>query len=485
MKNKHLNESWNFDNTYIDLPNSLFSSCKPISVKNPQLVCFNNSLAKSLDLDFLIGDSKTKEFLSGNLIPESAQPIAQAYAGHQFGHFTNLGDGRAVVLGEHLNKKNQRFDIQLKGSGRTPFSRNGDGRATLSSMLREFLFSEAMYHLGISTTRSLGVVSTGEHVFRNKMEDGGILTRIASSHVRIGTFEYISNFCDSNEMQTLISYVVNRHFPELLKSDNFSLELLKIVQKKQIDLIVDWTRVGFIHGVMNTDNMSIVGETIDYGPCAFMNSYDRSTCFSSIDRNGRYAFGNQPQITLWNLSVLANSLLPFISSSKDESIALAKKILDSFQDTFNEKWYVMMKKKLGLFDNREEYLILIDELVTIMDELNLDYSDTFHNLAQLTNNTSYYKNKKFFNWMKKLLNFKKKENRFDESIKLMKNNNPNIIPRNHVVEDVLNQAVNGDFEPFKSFMNLLSKPYESNEIDDYYKFSKVGFDNTYKTYCGT
>ena len=485
MSNTNLIKNWNFNNTYVDLPNSLYSKCNPIAVNNPKLICFNHSLAKSIDLDFLIGHSKTKEFLSGNLIPDDAYPIAQAYAGHQFGHFTKLGDGRAIILGEVLNKKKQRFDIQLKGSGRTPFSRNGDGRATLSSMLREFLFSEAMYHLRIPTTRSLSVVATGEKVYRNEIQDGGVLTRIASSHIRIGTFEYVSSFCNSDELKTLLNYVINRHYPELLKSENYALELLKIVQKKQIDLIVEWIRVGFIHGVMNTDNMSIAGETIDYGPCAFMNFYDRSTCFSSIDRQGRYAFGNQPQIALWNLSIFANSLLPLISKNQKESIDLAKSILDSFQDSFNQKWYNMMKNKLGLFDDKEEYLLLIDNLIKIIDELNLDYNNTFYDLSQSVHNSPLNENEKFNNWKDQFLHFKKIENRKTESIKLMNNNNPSIIPRNHVVEDVLNESVNGDFEPFKKFLNLLSSPYQKNEIGDYYKFPKAEFDKTYQTFCGT
>ena len=287
---------FNFDNSYLNLPQSLYSLVNPTPVKNPFLLCFNNQLANNLGIT--IEDEKAlTTLLSGNEIPQYTTPFAQAYAGHQFGHFNRLGDGRAILLGEHVFG-NRRVDIQLKGPGITPYSRRGDGRATLSSMLREYLISEAMYFLNIPTTRSLAVVSSGELVYREKSQYGGILTRVAQSHIRVGTFEYAGRLADKESLKQLTHYTIQRHYPEIDLKGNYALEFLQKVADKQLDLIINWLRVGFIHGVMNTDNMSIAGETIDYGPCAFMNRYHPKTVFSSIDENGRYAFDNQINMAL-------------------------------------------------------------------------------------------------------------------------------------------------------------------------------------------
>jgi uncharacterized protein YdiU (UPF0061 family) len=297
---------WHFDNTYSKLSNTFKEVIKPTPVNDPELVILNEQLAKDLNLDFSKQDNKKlAEFFSGNFLPEGTAPVAQAYAGHQFGHFTMLGDGRAILLGEHLVNQKQRVDVQFKGSGRTSFSRGGDGRAALGPMLREYIISEAIHALNIPTTRSLAVVKTGEKIVRENLLPGAILTRVASSHIRVGTFQYIAAKQNTDDLNTLIDYTINRHYPELKTSNQKAIDLLNLVMEKQCQLVVNWIRVGFIHGVMNTDNMAISGETIDYGPCAFMDTYNPKTVFSSIDKLGRYAFSNQPPITKWNLARLA------------------------------------------------------------------------------------------------------------------------------------------------------------------------------------
>ena len=353
--------NWNFENTYSRLSDSFKQNINPVPVKDPKLILFNKKLESELNLDFSKNSKKDlSELFSGNSLPDGCNSIAQAYAGHQFGHFTMLGDGRAVLIGEHLSKNNQRYDIQFKGSGKTAFSRNGDGRAALGPMLREYIISEAMNGLKIPTTRSLAVVKTGENVIRESYLPGAILTRIASSHIRVGTFQYIAARQKNNELEILLNYVIDRHYPDIKNSKNKATELLTIVMKKQINLVVNWMRVGFIHGVMNTDNMSISGETIDYGPCAFMDTYDPKTVFSSIDQMGRYAYCNQPVITKWNLSRFAECLIPLIDKDQEKAIKIATKIIDTFEKVYEDKWLDMMREKLGLFgvDDKDKLLIL-------------------------------------------------------------------------------------------------------------------------------
>ena len=331
----NININWNFDNSYSKLPESFKENIKPVKVKNPELIILNKSLASDLDLDFSnINKVELSTLFAGNELPEDSNSIAQAYAGHQFGHFTMLGAGRAGLIGEHLSKNKERYDIQFKGSGKTAFSRNGDGRAALGPMLREYIISESMHYLNIPTTRSLAVVKTGEDVIREAPLRGAILTRVASSHLRVGTFQYIAARNKKDELEILLDYVINRHFPNILSSKNKALELLKVVLEKQVDLVVNWMRVGFIHGVMNTDNMSISGETIDYGPCAFMDSYDPKTVFSSIDKMGRYAYCNQPVITKWNLARFAESLIPLINENQDKALKAATEIINSFENKY-------------------------------------------------------------------------------------------------------------------------------------------------------
>ena len=431
---------WCFDNTYYRLSDIFKEDIKPIPVKKPELVLLNKTLAENLNLNFSnLDNQELSELFSGNSLPKGSNSIAQAYAGHQFGHFTMLGDGRAVLIGEHLSKDNKRYDIQFKGSGKTAFSRNGDGRAALGPMLREYIISEAMNGLGIPTTRSLAVVKTGEDVIRETSLPGAILTRIASSHIRVGTFQYIAARQKKDEIEVLLNYVIDRHYPDIKNSKNKATELLSFVLEKQINLVVNWMRVGFIHGVMNTDNMSISGETIDYGPCAFMDTYDPKTVFSSIDQMGRYAYFNQPVITKWNLSRFAECLIPLIDKNQENAIKLATEIINSFEKKYEEKWLNMMRDKLGLFgmDEKDKFLIL--DLLTWMHQKKIDYTNIFcHLMNENIKEDKDYEDEDFKNWKKRWNErLKTNNNTPEKSLKLMRSANPIVIPRNHKVEEVL------------------------------------------------
>ena len=472
---------WNFDNTYVGLSEKILTKIKPVTVKEPKLLILNKSLAENLGLNFSgINKDELASIFSGNELPKNSNCIAQAYAGHQFGHFTTLGDGRAVVLGEHITKENKRFDIQFKGSGRTPYSRHGDGRAALGPMLREYIISEAINSLGIPTTRSLAVVSTGEMVFRETPLRGAILTRVASSHIRVGTFQYVALTGDEKAFKSLLNYTVDRHYPEIKNSNNIALELLKIVIKKQCDLVTNWMRVGFIHGVMNTDNMAISGESIDYGPCAFMDNYDLNTVFSSIDRNGRYAYGNQPTITKWNLARFAETLLPYIDKDKDEAIKITTNAINEFDSIYEKKWNNMMSAKLGLLEKKDGDQKIILDLLNWMENNKADYTNTFlYLLEDDFKNNKIYEKEAFIKW------YKKWKNRINnESLLLMRKSNPSLIPRNHIVENVLEMAEQNDLKPLNELLKLVKKPYEKhNGIDDYQKADKNS--NKYQTFCGT
>ena len=362
--------NWKFDNTYARLSDTFREFINPTPVHNPEIVIFNHQLAKDLNLDFSnLNDEELSKIFSGNNLPKETKTLAQAYAGHQFGHFTMLGDGRAVLLGEHLVNNDNRFDIQFKGSGRTSFSRGGDGRAALGPMLREYIISEAINSLNIPTTRSLAVVKTGEKVVRENLLQGAILTRVASSHIRVGTFQYIAATKNIENLNILVDYTINRHYPEIKTSSSKALDLLNLVMEKQCQLVINWMRVGFIHGVMNTDNMAISGETIDYGPCAFMDHYDPKTVFSSIDKLGRYAFSNQPPITKWNLARFAECLIPLIHKDVDTAIKLATELIDNFQNIYEDKWLNMMRDKLGLFGEDKNDKKLIKNLFDWMEKI--------------------------------------------------------------------------------------------------------------------
>ena len=477
---------WHFDNTYSKLSNTFKEDIKPTPVHDPKLVILNEQLAADLNLDFSKIKDKDLSFLfSGNSLPDGSNTIAQAYAGHQFGHFTMLGDGRAVLLGEHLVNNTNRFDVQFKGSGRTSFSRSGDGRAVLGPMLREYIISEAIHSLKIPTTRSLAVVKTGEKIVRENLLPGAILTRVASSHIRVGTFQYIAAKQNIDDLNTLVDYTINRHYPEIKSSKNKALDLLNLVMERQCKLVVNWMRVGFIHGVMNTDNMAISGETIDYGPCAFMDNYNPKTVFSSIDKFGRYSFSNQPPITKWNLSRFAECLIPLIDNNEDKAIQLATEAIDNFQNIYEEKWLNMMRDKLGLFGKTKDDKKLIDDLLTWMEKNKADYTNTFCYLMNISiGNSSLYDDKEFINWSNNWKNriFINNISK-DKSIELMKKTNPIIIPRNHKVEEALKAANENDLEVMNRLLSNLDNPYsEQKDIEDYQLPSN---NEGYQTFCGT
>jgi serine/tyrosine/threonine adenylyltransferase len=478
---------WCFDNTYYKLSDIFKEDIKPTPVKKPELVLFNKILAENLNLDFSnLDNQKLSELFSGNSLPKGSNSIAQAYAGHQFGHFTMLGDGRAVLIGEHLSKDNKRYDIQFKGSGKTMFSRNGDGRAALGPMLREYIISEAMNSLNIPTARSLMVVKTGENIQREKTLQGAVLTRVASSHIRVGTFQYIAARQKKDELKTLLDYTIKRHYPEIRSSKNKALDLLNLLIDRQCDLVVNWMRVGFVHGVMNTDNMTISGETIDYGPCAFMDNYDPKTVFSSIDQTGRYAYCNQPVIAKWNLARFAECLIPFINKDQEAAIKMATEAINSFEKKYEEKWMNMMRNKLGLFglDNKDKFLIL--DLLTWMHEKKADYTNTFCHLMNLTpKKNELYNNKDFINWKKRWEERSlKNKNTLEKSLKLMRDNNPLVIPRNHKIEEALKAAEKNNLKPINKILKILEYPYKKQKEVSDFQSPSISIEK-YQTFCGT
>ena len=488
------------DDSYSRLPYVFFSQQYPSFVPSPELVILNYPLMKSLELNEKILESNDGiNIFAGNNSPEGASNIAQAYAGHQYGHFTMLGDGRAVLIGEHITSLGERFDIQLKGSGRTPYSRGGDGKAALGPMLREYIISEAMNGLGIPTTRSLAVVKTGESVIRQKEEEGAIMTRVASSHIRVGTFQYAAKFGDFEDIKILADYTINRHFKEIATNENPYLSLLEEVIKRQAYLIAKWQLVGFVHGVMNTDNMAISGETIDYGPCAFMDNYSPSTVFSSIDYNGRYAYGNQPKIAAWNLARFAESLLPLMNSDIDKAVEMAEREILNFEKLYKENWLAGMRSKLGIFNEEEEDEGLIKDLLSLMQIYNADYTNTFRSLTlykfdeiNCTNETekSYdielFRSDKFKEWTKAWKDRLNRQIESKEEVKnLMKNSNPSIIPRNHKVEEALKEAEKGNYKLVEKLVDAISNPYSYyKEQEEYIELPSKGNLN-YRTYCGT
>ena len=491
MINSNINidkAGWSFDNTYSKLPDDLSVKQVPIPVKSPELIILNKDLSEDLNLDFThIKVENLSQLFSGNLLPTGSESIAQAYAGHQFGHFTMLGDGRAVLIGEHVSKNGDRYDIQFKGSGKTPFSRSGDGRAALGPMLREYIVSEAMHRLGVATTRSLAVVKTGENVIRETHLPGAVLTRIAASHIRVGTFQYIAATQKEENLKILLDYVINRHYPNIKNSKNKALDLLKTIMNIQINLVIDWMRIGFIHGVMNTDNVSICGETIDYGPCAFMDVYNPETVFSSIDQQGRYAFSNQPKIIKWNLARFAECIITLIDDNKDKAIEVATETINSFEKIYEEKWLNMMRDKLGLFGEDINDQILIMELLTWMNSNKADYTNTFCFLMnEKFSNKEIYNDEKFIIWKEKWDNRLKLNNNSQEKyLKLMHSVNPMVIPRNHKVEEALAAANDGNLEIMNKLLTVLEKPYEKqNDITDFQSPATLS-DKNYQTFCGT
>jgi len=481
--------AWKFDNSYARLSEVFYKRVNPIPVEKPQIVVMNNSLANDLGLILnQYSENALAANFSGNVLPDGAEPLAQAYAGHQFGHFTILGDGRAHLIGEHINSEGKRVDIQFKGSGQTPYARSGDGRAAIGPMLREYIISEAMHSLNIPTTRSLAVVTTGELVYRQSVLQGAILTRVSSSHIRVGTFEYVASKNDIKALKQLADYTIDRHYPELKESDKPYLDLVSAVMKRQISLIVDWLRVGFIHGVMNTDNMTISGETIDYGPCAFMDVYNPKTVFSSIDQIGRYAYANQPHIAQWNLARFAESLLPLLHEDVEQAAVLAEEVIQSYNNLFQQEWLVMMRSKLGLFNKEKEDEQIISELLQWMQRHHMDYTNTFRALiSKNVPDGKDFKTKEFQSWWQLWQSrLKKNKEPLKSSFNLMKVTNPDIIPRNHIVEKALSMAEEeGDFSNLHKLLEAISTPYDDASNFAEFREPPEPKERVYQTFCGT
>lgn len=516
--------SWTLQNTYTSLPEVFFSRINPTPVAAPTMLLANEPLADTLGLDAdRLHEPGMVHFLVGNLPNQNPPVIAQAYAGHQFGHFALLGDGRAHLLGEHLSPHGQRVDVQLKGSGPTPYSRRGDGRAALGPMLREYIISEAMFALGIPTTRSLAVIATGERVFRERAVPGAVLVRIAASHIRVGTFEYAaaldhgldapghpaaaareadrreSGHPERTYVQQLADYTLARHYPELLDMppQERYFRLIEDMMERQSQLICDWMRVGFIHGVMNTDNMTLSGETIDYGPCAFMDQYDAATVFSSIDHQGRYRFDNQPRIAQWNVARLAETLLPLVAESPEAAIERVTALINDFPKRFAQQWQTMMCRKLGLENSEPGDAELISDLLRWMEKYSRDYTNTFRELSRtdtIQPKSSIEAKAAIANgdqtfahwhqrWSTRLL---RQPRSLPESLRAMSLVNPAVIPRNHRVEDVLTDAVAaGDLAPLKALLEVVIRPYDSHLEHSEFCHPPRPEERVQQTFCGT
>ena len=479
---------WQLENSYADLPEHFFTRINPTPVSKPQLLLFNTDLAKSLGIDLPIDDNEMlAQLFSGNILPEDVSPIAQAYAGHQFGHFSILGDGRAHLIGEQITPDNKRFDIQLKGSGPTPYSRNGDGRAALAPMLREYLISEAMYALKIATTRSLALVLTGESVIRSSPLDGAILTRVASSHLRVGTFEYANSTKGIEGLKPLADYAIGRHYPELANQKNSYFEFLKAVIERQAKLVASWMHIGFIHGVMNTDNMTISGETIDYGPCAFMDIFSMEAVFSSIDSHGRYNYGSQAHAAHWNLLRLADSLLPLLHRDVRKAVKLAEEAIDTYSKTFNYEWIRGMRCKLGLFGEEVDDFSLAQNLLNWMQISKVDFTKTFRDLTQkniLENKV--YNSPAFQKWyMQWKARLSRNQKPIKTSLSLMSDSNPVMIPNNQYVEEVLAAGEVGNMKPFMALLEALKNPFEETLSNKAFRDPIIQPNPNYQTFCGT
>lgn len=455
---------------------------EPSPVREPKMVVFNRPLAESLGLNPDLQDNAA--LFAGNETAPGAQWLAQAYAGHQYGHFTMLGDGRALLFGEHITPSGERFDIQLKGPGPTPFSRRGDGRAALGPMLREHIISEAMHALGIPTTRSLAVVTTGEVVYREGTMRGAVLTRVAASHIRVGTFEYAAARGELEPLRALAEHTMQRHYPEVVDGERPCTAFLNAVIERQAALIARWQMVGFIHGVMNTDNMALSGETIDYGPCAFMDAYDPATVFSSIDRNGRYAYGRQPFIAQWNLARLAEALLPLLHEDEKQAVEIANEAIASFEHRFKRHWLAGMRGKLGLFNEEADDTDLVQSLLDWMLRSKADFTSTFHDLSKATS-AEHSTEAAFRDWHQRWqARLARQPQTAGEVIELMRQQNPAFIPRNHKVEEALAAASEqNDLSVMERLLAVLTKPYDHSQ--DQPEYSQPSGSEGYRTFCGT
>jgi len=482
-------------NTFAQLPERFFTAQTPARVARPALLKFNAELARELGLDLAaIEGGDMAALFAGNLLPAGAEPIAMAYAGHQFGNFTpQLGDGRAILLAEVIDRTGKRRDIQLKGAGRTAFSRGGDGRAALGPVLREYLMSEAMHALGIPTTRALAAVLTGETVLRDAALPGAVLTRILASNIRVGTFQYFAARGDDAAVKLLADHVIARHYPALAAAENPYLALLQAVMERQAALIASWLNIGFIHGVMNTDNMAVSGETIDFGPCAFMNAYDPTTVFSSIDRMGRYAYGNQPQIAHWNIARFAETLLALIDPDEQRSIERASKTIDGFGPVFERFWLQGLREKIGLRTEQAEDRQLIQDLLGILEQNKVDFTVFFRQLGDAIEASAdaavggLFENPAAFEgwatqWRARL---SREPMPPADRAAAMRRKNPAFIPRNHLVEQALAAAGQGDLQPFNTLLEVLQHPFEDQPEFANYALAPPAGDAPYVTFCGT
>lgn len=478
---------WQLEHRYASLPEMFFSHVRPVPVANPQWVILNEPLARELGLDpEALRAGAGAELFTGNILPPGAAPIAQAYAGHQFGGFTNLGDGRAILLGEQITPDGRRLDIQLKGAGRTPYSRGGDGRAALGPMLREYIISEAMHALRIPTTRSLAVTTTGEQVVRQELLPGAILTRIAASHIRVGTFQYAAAHEDHAALKALADHTIERHFPDLPEGPSRYFAFYEAVMDRQASLIASWLLVGFIHGVMNTDNMALSGETIDYGPCAFLDAYDPETVFSSIDRQGRYAYGQQPSIARWNLARLAEALLPLFDPDPGNAVDLANEALADFENRFHGHWLLGMRSKLGLFTAEKEDAALAQDFLDWMHTRHQDFTQCFRALSsEEAVAEPCFIDAGFLAWHERwVARLTRQPQTRAEVAAAMRNANPAVIPRNHKVEEALTAAAEGDLTVMHRLLDVLATPFGEGAAAEFTTPPPAGAAR-YQTFCGT
>lgn len=486
--------TFQFDNSYARQLEGFYVPWQGAEVPAPSITKLNRALAHELQLDpDALSSAEGAAIFAGAVAPAGSAPLAQAYAGHQFGGFSpQLGDGRALLLGELFTSQGSRRDIHLKGSGRTPFSRGGDGKAVLGPVLREYLMGEAMHALGIPTTRALAAVTTGETILREAPLPGAVLARVAASHLRVGTFQYFAARGEQEKVRQLADYAIARHYPEVAESTNPYLAFLQAVGERQAALVAQWMAVGFVHGVMNTDNMSISGETIDYGPCAFMDTYSLKAVFSSIDTYGRYAFGNQPAIAQWNLARLAETLLPLIHSNSEEAVRLATEALHNYGDQYRARWLEAMRAKLGLTTCAEGDFELVHALLTLMEEQAVDFTKAFRTLAQVPMGNAapalalFNNDSQFVDWLAQWQARLHDEGRSSEvQAHAMKRVNPLYIPRNHKVEEALASAVQGDLSTFDALLAVLEDPFtERGGLDEYAQPAPDSF-GPYKTFCGT
>ena len=491
-----IGDAFKFENTFARLPPSFYSKQKPHAVRSPVLIKFNDALASELGLDLSnLSDAAKASVFAGNIVPSSSDPLAMVYAGHQFGNLVpRLGDGRALLLGELVDRQGRRMDVQLKGSGPTPYARMGDGRSWLGPVLREYVVSEAMHALHIPTTRGLAAVETGESVHREGVLPGAIFTRVSSGHFRVGTFQYFSYRGDIPNLRLLARYVQRRLYPDTLKVSNPPLAFLKAVVKAQAQLVAKWLGVGFIHGVMNTDNMSVAGETIDYGPCAFMDGFDTNKVFSSIDQQGRYAYSRQPAIACWNLAMFGSTLLPLISTNQKSAMKLAKKAIESFEHEFSRAWDAVARAKLGFAKQREEDESLALDFLTILNEEQVDFTHAFRHLSnagnQFRKNDSIrglFKDKAGIDtWLAKWRERLKHEDVGEASRQIaMKEVNPSCIPRNHQIEKAINVAMTGDYSAFNSLLEAVVAPFDERSPENQFFAAPKPEERVERTYCGT